>query len=243
MTRLANFELSKSEVNRLLTKSFYSNGGEAAVCCTNNPHTLYKIFIKGHLTKVVPMSENKLRKLEKIHELQLKGCVRPLKTISCEGQVIGYEMTYDPDDIRFQPSLKMRSETVACLEETRDILQYFASQDITYCDVASRNILRNRKTGEVKFCDIDNIRLGEYPVDLIPTVLRDYSDICGIDQNTDAYMHNLLTLNTFGLDLYYSDSKDIRKEFKRKATPIFESMKEPEKFTGEYIIQYVKKKK
>ncbi len=242
MTRLKNIEFSENEVHRLIKKSFFSSGGEAVICRTNNPNTLYKIFIKGTMYNTIAMSENKLRKLERIHEMELKGCVRPIQTISSQGKLIGYEMTYDPNDIRFFPGYFKRSEVVRKLKETRNILQYFADHDITYGDIALRNILFNKHTGEVKFCDMDNVKIGEYPMDIIPTRLRDYHEICGIDDKTDAYMHNLLTLDAFGLRLYYSDRDDISEEFKGKAIPIVESMKEPENFQGEYIIQYIKKK-
>lgn len=238
MDRLKNIEISPTEIHNIIKHSFFSNGGEAVVCRTNNPNTLYKIFYKGQMYNVVPMSENKLRKLEILHSLQLTGSVFPLRTITCNKELIGYEMTYNPEEIRFFPGEFDRSDVISKLESIKDILEYFARYDITYADVASRNILFNKHTGKMKFCDMDNVQIGQYPIDIIPLKLSPYYDVCGIDEKTDAYMHNLLTL-----DILNSRKQKLEKEFSRKALPIIESMKEPENFQGEYIIQYVKKRR
>lgn len=230
MERLENIKFSKPEIYRLIKKSFFSSGGEAVICRTSNPNTLYKIFFRGTMYNVISMSENKLRKIEKIHQMQLDGCVRPLRTISMGGRLIGYEMTYDSDDLRYYPAIIRRAETVSRLKETKRILEYFGSKGIIYGDVAFRNILFNRQTGQVKFCDIDNVCLDDYPMDIIPPRLREYDDVCGIDENTDAYMHNLLTLEAFNINFHGFNSDDIEGEFKRKTVSIVESMKEPETF-------------
>ena len=238
MSQLKNIEISPTEIHNIIKHSFFSNGGEAVVCRTNKPNTLYKIFFKGQMYNVIPMSDNKLRKLEILHRLQLQSCVLPLRTITCNKQLIGYEMTYNPAEIRFFPGEFNRSDVISKLESIKDILEYFARYNITYADVASRNILFNKQTGKMKFCDMDNIQIGDYPIDKVPLKLSSYYDTCGIDQKTDAYMHNLLTL-----DVLSSRQQKLEKEFHRKALSIIKSMEDPTNFQGEYIIQYVKKRR
>ena len=99
--------------------------------------------------------------------------------------------------------------------------------------------------------DIDNIQLGEYPIDLMGSDLKKYYQKCGvIDEKADAYMHNLMTLKqlkfpsnyTFysGILLMFEQGK-FPPKFKLASRPIFESMINPEQFTGEYVIQYIKR--
>ena len=240
MERLANINFSRKQLNELIHNQFFSSGGEAIICRTNNPSSLYKIFMNRNL-KEISMNENKFQKLLRIHNLRLKRCVMPLKTIACDGKLIGYEMTYNQNESRFFPGEISRQEVINKLLEVKQILQYLATKDITYGDISFRNILFNKQTGKVKFCDIDNIRIGNLPIDSIPRALQNYEDICGIDENTDGYMHNLLTLKTLGLDINYCEEEDIEKCFLNPAVQIVEMMKEPENFTGEYIIEYVKK--
>ncbi len=60
------------------------------------------------------------------------------------------------------------------LNKSKEALQYFAQNDIIYGDVNNRNLLINPITGEVKFCDIDNIRLGQFPIDILDWELERY---------------------------------------------------------------------
>lgn len=243
MDRLENIKLSKKEAYQLIKKSFFSSGGEAVICRTDNSNTLYKIFFKGNMYNVVTMGENKLRKIERIHQMKLDGCIKPLRTISMNGRLIGYEMSYDPDDLRYYPTIIRRAETISQLKETKRLLEYFCSKGVIYGDIAFRNILLNRKTGQIKFCDVDNACVCQYPMDLIPPRLRDYYDVCGLDERVHPYMHNVLTLEAFNMNFSAHDNKKIETEFKKKTIPIIESMREPANFQGEYIIQYVKKRR
>lgn len=243
MKTMPNIDLSRQELKRLIDKSFFSCGGESIICKTPNPDTLYKIFASGR--KVTGMSENKERKIVRLYELSLEDSVHPLSTISCNGMLIGYEMTYDKNDIRAYPGLFRRDARIYLLQETARILQYFASKEIVYGDVAYRNILFNKERGKFKFCDIDNIQLEDYPIDLIgvPSDLDYYEQVCGIDLKTDAYMHNIMALSVLGVDFPYCYDEEVNFEFRTPASQIVESMKEPEAFTGEYIIQYAKKRR
>ena len=241
MSRLPNKQLKQLQVNWLITHRLFSSGGEAVVCRTKNPNTLYKIFTKASCP--IPMCKNKEEKITKLYQMSLEHSTQPLRTLSCNGELIGYEMTYDPTDERFSPYYLSEEEMIHFLEESRRILETFAKKDITYGDVADRNVLVNRKTGQVKFCDMDNIRLGQNPIDLICPKLRDYEEKRGIDNQTDAYMHSLFTLHAFDLDEYCDEISFITDVFDSPIEMIVPTLKEPEQYKGEYIIEYIKKKK
>lgn len=241
MNQLSNISINDQELKRILTKSFFSRGSEAVICRTGNPYVLMKIFIEGRLN-VTPMSDNKLRKIEKIYQQQLEHSVRPLRTITNNGMLIGYEMSYNPNNRRFSTSTITRNKTIHHLENARAILKYFETKDIIYGDVDFRNILIDIESGAMTFCDVDNVCMGPYPIDFIPNDLTGYEDVRGIDSSTDAYLHNLLTLRALGLDPKFCDHDDIKGEFTESAIRVFETMQDIERFNGEYIIQYIKNK-
>ncbi len=236
MRRITDIKLTEKEFANIKQRFCFDYGSEADIYTTDKPNTLYKIFTGRH-----GMSENKLRKIERLYQMSLEHSVKPLSTISCNGKLVGYEMTYDRKDQEFRYVINKldRAQKIYWLEQTRDILEYFASQDITFGDVASRNILINPQSGEAKFCDIDNIRLGEYPVDITSESLSQYCRVRGVDEEIDAFGHNLMTVHA----LYISPWGDLPalSQIKMRGMKVYRSLQKPEKFNGEYIIQYVKK--
>lgn len=260
MKRIPNIKLTEEELYRLLRNSV-AFGGESVIVRGQEPATLSKIFVDQsthalynrlddiNLSSIIDMSDNKLNKIAELYRMELEDSVQPLATLSYDGRLIGYQMTHDEDDVSLgrAKSKCSQAEIIHYLEYTKDILEYYATKDITYGDVAARNILINRKNKKAKFCDIDNIRLGEYGIDLLNTTLEVYGYYRELDASADAYMHNLLTLGQF-IDhnnhqgvLAALKSKNYPREFKWAARRIMRSMTAPETFTGEYVIQYVKK--
>lgn len=260
MKNLPNTNLTSREMIEIISRNLII-GGEAYICETGNPLTLYKIFRRdndtqisisytinsestGVASSIVTMSDNKLRKLEKLYQMQLEGCVRPVRTISVAGNLVGYEMTRDPLDRTIIPRNMSRTEYIHYLEQTRKILEYFAHHDIIYGDVAPRNILINKKTRTAKFCDMDNIRLGSYDIDVKSWETLAYMAERGcIDEKIDAYMHSIMTLIglDIDMDLCEWDKKYFRKHFKKPAYEVIEGIGNPKKYNGEYLVQYVKK--
>lgn len=251
MNLMPNINFSQQELNERVFTEMYSKGGEAYICLSDNPNTLFKIFFDPQTGEIVEMSDNKFRKITELYKKEIENSVKPLSTISMDGRLIGYEMTYNPNDLPLNCLGMDRKSSIDILKRTKEILQFFDSKDITYGDVKDNNVLVNIKTGEVKFCDMDNVRLGQYPIDLMGIDLKKYYQKRGIiDSAADAYMHNLMTLKqlkfpsnyTFysGILLMFEQGKYPHK-FKLAARPIFESMINPEDFTGQYAIQYIKK--
>ncbi len=79
--------------------------------------------------------------------------------------------------------------------------------------------------------------------------MEDFIDGYGrADEVADIYMHNLLTLKCLNYkgDSYSNILCGIKDgtyptRFEKSALPTIKSMIDPANFTGEYIIQYVKK--
>ena len=248
MKRLPNIEIPDQQLDLIIDDGLFDYGGEAIVCRNNNPNTLYKLFLTP--VSIIPdtMTDNKLKKIVWIYNHPLEHTVMPTAAITNNGEIIGYEMTYDRDDESLLNAILTPDETIACLQETARILQYYASKDITYGDVKSDNILVNNNN-QIKFCDIDNIRIGDMPVDIMSYALTDYFKINKtIDEKADAYMHNLLALEQLKYNgtsyksiLSKIKSKPKMPEFSNEMKKIFLSLAKPEQFNGEYAIQYIKK--
>lgn len=240
MKKMPNIKLTEQEIMRMMIQDEYSFGSEASICLTDNPHTLYKIF--KNRSGLVPMSENKEKKLIELYQMDLDHCTKPISTISCEGQLIGYEMTRDLRDVRLSSFDLSREDIVYYLKLSKKILEDFKERGIIYGDVASRNILINPHTKDLKFCDMDNVSIGELPMDLIPKDLEHYIRVRGFDDKVDAYMHNIMTLLSLQMGTDFELSLEFIRTFGQHANLILYDMKNPETFEGDYLIEYVKKR-
>ena len=249
MRIMPNIKLTEEVYRQIATQNKIAFGGEGIICRGENPNSIYKIFVEYDTINPVGMSDNKHSKVKELYQRQLEHSVQPLSTISLNGELIGYEMTYDEDDISLERISLFRHQLIRSLKETGEILKYYASQDITYGYVKANNILINKKTKKAKFCDMDNIRLGQYPIDL----LNDYVDSIyvgdgSIDESVDAYMHNLMTLQklnspgiTYDEIIYRLADKKYHKNYKEGAHHSLETMASSEPFVGEYIAPYIKR--
>lgn len=240
MKRIPNIKLNEKQVQELLTKHKLAVGGEATICEAETPYTLYKIFSEYGMPK--PMGDNKEKKITNLYQKDINYSIRPVSTISLNDMIIGYEMINEYDLDSFKLYQLNRDELLYFLKESKRILEYFSSKEIIYGDVESRNILFNRYTGEIKFCDMDNTQIDIYPMDKLPYSLTEYVKMRGIDNGVHPYMHNRMTLKAFEIYLYYSSKSDIKKVFERHTNSIIKSMIDPRKFNDEYIVTYIKKR-
>lgn len=238
---IPNKEITQNQFHNLVTYQKLTSGGEATICETDNPYSLYKIF--SFVDKPKPMNENKVKKISQLYEMKVEHSIQPLSTISLNDIIIGYEMTTDFGLEKSQLQFLPPEEQKYFLTKTKEILEYFSSLGIIYGDIEPRNILFNRETGEIRFCDMDNISLNGLPMDLTPSNVDVYTTYRPIDQGLHPYMHNIMTLKTLGLDSYWATKRELKQYFKRPAIKTVTSMKNPADFNNEYIIQYIKKLK
>lgn len=252
MKRMPNISLTEKELNKIIEfGSFNREGGESIICLGDRPNTLYKIFYDIFKQEIIEMPPNKHKKVIKLYEEDLDYSVRPLSTISVDGKLFGYELTYDRKDKTPPWSYLKREQLLHILRESKKALEHFADHDITYGDVKGNNILVNYRTGAVKFCDMDNVRIRDLPIDLYGRPLKSYVRITGqVDYKADAYMHNLLVLQQLGFPSTYAQLEGVamalesnlpRAGFEKQGLEILRSMANPKEFTGEYVVQYIKK--
>ena len=257
MRRLPNTELTQQDIESIFTNPFQT-GGESVIGKSPNSNTLYKIFINCKdydavdelglvsIEALTDMSDNKFAKIKKLHQMQLENSVQPLSTLTNSKRLIGYEMTFNPQDISLAKKTLSHKEKIYYLTEIKRILESFATKDIVYGDVFSRNILINQATHQVTFCDMDNIMLEEYPIDIMCSEVENYFYVRGIDNKLDTYMHNLLTISQIDDWALYEQilnsigNKAYPNGFKRQARRIFKSMESPETFNGETLLPYIK---
>lgn len=250
MQRLPNREITLDEFFAISDEAIFAKGGESVIYRTDKKDTLFKLFVDRN-GNFIDMSDNKLQKIMALYQMNLSHSVRPVSTVTVGKYLVGYEMSYNPNAIEFKKAGLDYERKIEVLEKTKSILEYFASHDIVYGDVKSNNILLDPLTGEIEFCDMDNIQLGKYPMDLVVEYVQPFKK-CDKIELADAYNHNLMSLQQLGFPSDYPTFREVLQalvretyptSFNEEAIPIFESMSLPRKFNGEYAIQYVKKQK
>lgn len=250
MKTLPNIKLTLDEYDFLLDNHKVDYGGEAIVCKSFHKKTAFKIFVFCGTDVPVPMTDNKFKKIKLQYQSPLAHSVRPLSTISINGELVGYEMTYDKKDT---PLLEVSPKNmIDYLKQAREILTYYHSKDIIYGDVKNDNILVNRKTKKVKFCDMDNICMGDLPIDIQGTELKNFCDRYGtLDTSVDEYMHNILTLGEVNyrkkkipeiIKILEVENQTFPKMYNQAAQKVLRSMRNPKDFIGGYIIDHVDNK-
>lgn len=250
MMQLKNIELSDEEVAYYID-NYFDFGSESRICKANN-HQVYKIWRDNStLSKeeVCTRNERKMQKIIRYYKKQINYVTRPVATLSNHGNCIGFAMDYSPDDEILLISPIEREERLEILRGLPEILDYFYNEGIIYGDIKNDNILVNRKTKAIAFCDIDNSKVEDFPMDLLPEELEHFITKYGQeDDKIHAYMHSLLTLEQLddevcmheeviekiGQNDYSSlvtaPGKVLLKEMK-KITP---------QYSGEYIVNYIK---
>ncbi len=245
-------DITEHEYVEQVTKEVFTTGGESIICKTSSTSELDKFFVDSNTRKLISMPANKVAKIKKLYDMHLDHSTRPLAMIATSGRIVGYRMNRPKGYVPLEDAKLSRKQKIFAIRQTKGVLKDFAYHDVTYGDIKGDNILVNPRTCDVVFCDMDNARIGDLPVDLVVSSLMRYYEITGvIDEKADAYMHNLFTLQQLGYKNaegeYYSDIiRDIRRKeyptgFKLPARQIMESMLSPQEFTGEYVAQYIKR--
>lgn len=236
MRLMPNIKLTEEDFKRILTRYKIDSGGEATVCEGNSYGTVYKLFEDGGQPK--PMGDNKEKKIIELYKKQVDYSANPVSTISVGDMIVGYEMITDYDMRDYEWYQLPVEHLLHILRKSKDVLNYFLSKDIIYCDVALRNILFNPNTGEIMFCDMDNIQIGDLKADLVPHGLFEYEMERGIDEQATIFAHNLMTLGSYGIDYLCRNDREIGYLFKRPVKKIIKSMANPKCFNGEYVIDH-----
>lgn len=243
MKNIPNKELSEKQVKIILSNYKINSGGESTICESDKSYTLYKIFTKDN--SPIEMSDNKEKKIVRLHELDIEHSTKPISTISMNGKLIGYEMLNHEDyrTYKLYELMVKKQILIQYLKQVREILDYFSKKEIIYADMYERNILFNIKTGDIIFCDMDNVQIEELGVDMFPLSIAEYRMTRGLDDGIHPFLHNKMLLRAFNLDEYFITNKDIFKLFRFGTKKIINTMMDPEEFDDKYLIDYLKKLK
>ncbi len=251
MKRLPVTKLTDQELDLMIEDGRFNYGGEAIVCHGNNPNTCFKLFHMPGATCVTYMSDNKEQKLTKLYNHPIPGLLVPISLVSNRRNIIGYEMPYSSTCDSILDTILTPEERLSCLYQTKAILERLPYYECVYGDLKSDNVLYDQKTGKVVFCDVDNIQLGPYKMDIYGTGVDTYMRATGrIDEKTDVFSHNLFTLEqlfyrdeSFGEIMTHIYQMDIQHRLQdARAREIINSMRYPETFKGEYVLEYTKKR-
>ncbi len=260
--QLPRIELSPEEIERL---EMVNSGTESIITKSNRSGTLYKIFdydvsedntdtahgihalTNADLEKVYANKENTLNAIFNMPNLEYS--VLPLSIITSEGKFRGYEMTYDSKDISLSSALICHKDQIKTLRRIQFILEYYFGRGMIYADVRSDNILINRLTRALKFCDIDNASIKSSWIDFLPNEACEFIDKKGrLDTTVSMYMYNLLVFEQLAYhgEEYQNILKslkagDIPSCFDSRVEQVITNMLEPHSFQGESVLPYVKR--
>lgn len=249
MRKLPNIELTREEFketyNRLDRRY---HGSEACIAFNIRPGVCRKVFLNTF------QIERKIPKLYWLYENEekLDNDVKILSTVRYKNKFFSYDMTYDEDDALFNRARLSKEKTIEYLQLSREKLERIHSLGAVYGDVKADNILINRRTGNLSFCDLDNIQIGNrYPIDTLSDYLEFFSNDEGfVRENADYYMHSLMTLSMLDGEHceYYEilQMLDLGRSFnflEPSANPTLQKMNDALfDYKGDYLIDYVKKR-
>ena len=211
----------------------------------NSSNTIIKIWKDEVITN--SQKENKKEKLVKMHERKLKHMPTIISTYSLDDVCIGYEMSYDEDDIPMLIAPLDKSGKLKVLKKMKEILHYFADEGVIYPDIKDDNILINYRTGNITFCDMDNSKVDSLPIDIYPHYAANFFKRYGQeDIALHSYMLNLYTLTEL-TDTWQDEAimrigtGEYQDMFTEKGKVILKQMKKvTPQYNGEYLIDYIK---
>ena len=261
MKRLPNANISLETLNKLLQNNLLFCGAEGIIVKGNGPVVLKIFYTPNKDGANYSMSQNKLKKIDLIYQEDLQYITKPISTLTCDGNLVGYAMTYNLSDISYNFLHLSLEDNIAVLKQVRKILEYFKAHDIIYGDIHARNILINQANHTVSFCDMDNIIIKDYPMDLLCYFLYWFiREEKGSMDDIMAYMTNILTyikidFPYFQFITYEDIITKIRKDANdiinllaekchrdiqyKKVRKITREMISPSNFKGEYIVDYL----
>lgn len=225
----------------------------------NDLMKLFRVFpIAGGYSEISDLYLNKRRKLEKILDkssFSTYNLIYPKKLYSICNQFVSYTIP-DRRDLKNLYSVKGFSinEKIEILKQYRKILDYFHCENIVFGDIKGQNILLSDDGKSMCFCDIDNVKVEDLPIDKLSRCAGYFCYDYGlVDYKLDSFMFNFLTLE-YILDIYSPNFESVfdflddgvvpnfsANMDNNKIKQIFNEMNDIDSnYSGEYIIDYIK---
>ena len=148
----------------MLEKIDYNNIKKYKLYITTDLHTNSKIFFDKKILYKIPHypKEHLESVLNHVEKSNLKGLIKVRGLVYKNDLLVGYAF----DNYKDYNSLKKfkRRDQIDKLKDCFKILKIFSKlskQDMVYNDYHLGNILLNKKTGDIKICDLDAIYMCE----------------------------------------------------------------------------------
>ena len=187
MAILPNIELTKKELISLMATETSLYGGEGIILKGPYEKEVRKLFHypvsreTADLEKFYYRMDNKQKKLTELYQKQIENDITPIRTVSYEDSIVGYDMT--------SPNLKKPTHyDIEKLQKLKGKIKQFHDQGIVHGDIKESNILINSQ-GEIVLCDLDNMQVDDYPIDYFNYMITPFSNENGlVNQNADIYI-------------------------------------------------------
>lgn len=136
MRNLPNINLSWIEFYNIIENQVFTDtGGESIICTTNKPNTLYKFFVNPYTRQLIDMPDNKYKKIIVLYQYDLEYSIKILSTVSAGGYLVGYEMSYRPENIPFLSLELSKKETLAILRRVKQGLDTIITAIILFMEI------------------------------------------------------------------------------------------------------------
>lgn len=258
METLPNINLTE-EIAKHYIKDKYISMGSEGIVFKYNKKSVIKIFgFWDQDIMIDGMTSEKLEKINLLYHKNITEMVKILGTVSLNNHIIGYQMSYSKNDISYFDASYPIGVNIYLLKSIKEALLSFHKNNIIYGDIFSGNILIDKNTNHIKFCDIDNVMVDNLPFDFLGSVLFKYIDAHGcIDETIDAFAFNILAIlktlfpndkkvnridilnllrNNFDLVTDEFCKQQFLQDNSKKIKRIAKSMLNPKEYQGEYIL-------
>lgn len=248
---LKNIKISRYKRDSFFLKNIIASGSEGCIV-KGKDNSLLKFFY----TEDEEVLENKYKKIIRLYEKDIPFLTNPISTVSCHGKFVGYGMKNETNYRSINNVCIDRKDFLIILKDIKDKLLELESEDITYTDLRLCNILLDDSNGKIKFCDVDNVMIGDLESDVLLYELSKLHLEKYPDFDIHSYMHNLLvikecigfrSIDFSSLSLFKTDRAVewlIRETFSEEGLDIFRKMinveKDPSKYSKRYMIDHLK---
>ncbi len=85
-----------------------------------------------------------------------------------QGDFVGYEVEANPQDMVWSTKLFPLEKKINLLQDLREKLVALADNGVIYIDLRNKkkNLLINKATNQLSFCDIDSAQVNNIPSDI-----------------------------------------------------------------------------
>ena len=149
----------------------------------------------GYLLKIFKTDnkailKNKFKKLEILDKLRTND-VLPTALISVDNTIKGY--LFRNENYYNLSYFDKKKDKLNYLKMIREKLDNLHENNIIFGDISTENILTNGT--DIKFCDLDNSKIGKYNFDVLNTLEKNYLKYLDADEYLDNYMYNMFVIS------------------------------------------------